>query len=89
MYEYSVKAKKCKGENINQRLLNEGLVAVYDQLEETMNNKSMKIVWIAAVATNVALAVVNASTGNTGWGAFNALCAVACQYGYIQLKNHE
>lgn len=54
-----------------------------------MINKNMKTVWIVAVVINVALTVVNASTGNTGWGAFNALCAVACQYGYIQLKNHE
>jgi threonine synthase len=54
-----------------------------------MINKNMKTVWIVAVVINVALAVLNASTGNTGGAAFNALCAVACQYGYIQLKNHE
>ena len=29
MCEYSVKAKKCKDENINQWLLNEGLAVVY------------------------------------------------------------
>jgi hypothetical protein len=29
MYEYSIKLKKCKDENINQWLLNEGLAVVY------------------------------------------------------------
>ncbi len=54
-----------------------------------MIKNNMKIVWIAGIAINVALTVFNASIGNTEWGAFNALCAVACQYGYIQFKSHE
>ena len=54
-----------------------------------MAKNNMKIVWIAGIAINVALTVFNASTGNTGWCAFNAVTAVFCQIGYFRLSNDK